>query len=98
MIIYLLKSVGFFRKISVANNPPNDCPIIVLEEFVLFFDSINGGNSFSINAINFSECPVVGYTFLSSSIVVGNVKSLRLSTVAIPTTIDFGTWFIHSKL
>src|SRR5215213_7983525 len=35
IIIYLLNSVGFLIKISAANNPPNDSPIIVFELFVL---------------------------------------------------------------
>ena len=42
---YLLKRVGFFNKISVSNNPPNDCPIMVLESFVLYSDSFNDVNS-----------------------------------------------------
>lgn len=95
--MYLVK-VGFFSKISVSKRPSNDCPIIVFDGVVLNLFSINGCNSVSINEMNWSECPVVGYLFLSAWIVVGNVKSLRLSTVAIPITIDFGKMFTHSKL
>ncbi len=69
--MYLSNKVGFFNKISVANNPPKDCPIIVLEVVVLYLLSIKGCNSFSINAMKLSECPEIGYVFLSASIVVG---------------------------
>src|SRR5690606_23063083 len=97
-MIYLLKSSGFLNRISVAKSPPNDCPIMVFEELVLYFSCIYGCSSFSMNDINLLECPEVGFALLSSVTVVGNVKSLLLSTVAIPTTIDFGTWLTHSKL
>ncbi len=70
-MIYLLNKVGFFIKISVATNPPKDCPIIVFAVLALYFFSINGCNSFFIKAMKLSECPAVGKLFLSFSMVVG---------------------------
>ncbi len=69
--MYLSNRVGFFNKISVANSPPKDCPIIVFEVVVLYLISIKGCNSFSINDMKLSECPEVGYFSLSASTVVG---------------------------
>src|SRR6476661_8798183 len=97
-MIYRLKSPGFFSNTSVANNPPSDWPIMVLSLLVWYFFSMNGCSSFSIKDMNLSECPVVGYLSRSFCMVVGKVKSLLRSTVAMPTTIDFGIWLIHSKL
>jgi len=55
----------------VAKSPPRDCPISVLDPAALYFFSMKGCNSFSINAMNLSECPVVGKAFLSDAMVVG---------------------------
>lgn len=57
---------------------------------------MKGRNSNSIKEINFSDFPVVGKAFLSFSIVVGKVRSLLLSTFAMPTKIDFGKELTHT--
>jgi hypothetical protein len=89
--------VGFLNKILVAKSQPRDCSINILIEFVLYILSISGCNSVLINCTKISDFPVVGKSSLYFLLLVGKVKSLFLSTLVIPKTIDYGIILIQEN-